>query len=196
MYVEKEVEQMYNKMNSSFFLGRLPVVRVTTSKAKIRKKYWYVEKKERIWNIRVHIDCLQQAINRPDVFCGQLLHQIIHIYCAENKIKETCRGEQYHNKIFAEYAEMYGIKTELVNGQGYVDKGLEDREAEKIMGILGDISGKIASAFKEDAKLEINLPRSNEYMIEQWCPVCHRHAKTSVNTKLICGWCYVDFIPK
>ena len=41
--------------------------------------------------------------------CATLLHEMCHYYCHVNGIKDTSRGNTYHNKRFKEVAESHGL---------------------------------------------------------------------------------------
>lgn len=69
--------------------------------------------KER-WNcngIKMH----EIALN-PDVFISveqiivTMIHELVHVYCDQNDIKDTSRGCSYHNKRFKEIAESFGLE--------------------------------------------------------------------------------------
>ena len=43
--------------------------------------------------------------------CATLLHEMVHYYCHVNGIKDTSRGNTYHNKRFKGIAESHGLKV-------------------------------------------------------------------------------------
>ena len=44
--------------------------------------------------------------------CATLLHEMVHYYCHVNEIKDTSRGNTYHNRRFKEVAESRGLVVE------------------------------------------------------------------------------------
>ena len=50
------------------------------------------------------------TLARPiEDICATLLHEMVHYFCHVNKIKDTSRGNAYHNKRFKEIAESHGL---------------------------------------------------------------------------------------
>ena len=43
--------------------------------------------------------------------CATLLHEMVHYYCHVHGIKDTSRGNTYHNKRFKGIAESHGLKV-------------------------------------------------------------------------------------
>ena len=64
--------------------------------------------------------------------CETLLHEMVHLYCSVNGIKDTSRGTTYHNKKYRQYAEKYGLNCEHDNKHGWSNTGLKD-ETKKLI---------------------------------------------------------------
>ena len=48
-----------------------------------------------------------------------ILHEMVHLYCRENGIKEVSRGGKYHNGRFKELAEACGLKCVKAGQYGW-----------------------------------------------------------------------------
>ena len=55
-----------------------------------------------------------------------LIHELIHLYCRKNNIKEVSNNNRYHNKTFKELAEKKGLKTLQHKTHGFNTCGLQD----------------------------------------------------------------------
>ena len=75
---------------------------------------------------RYEINLAATEVDRPltDVMCT-LLHEMVHQYCTENGIKDTSRGNCYHNKKFKAECEKRGLKVshDRACGWGVTDPG-------------------------------------------------------------------------
>ena len=119
----------YNKLNADLFGGELPKVIITFEPGQKQgtfgwiydKKNWVQGKEER-YNINISSDYL----NRPaSDIVGTLVHEMCHLYALVNGIKDTSRGNTYHNKKFAEIANNHMLVAFEVEHIGYSTKPSE-----------------------------------------------------------------------
>ena len=109
----KELHRLYNYINDNKFGGRLPEVIITIqSKGKSSAYGWFSVGK--VWEHgeeRKHeINISAESINRGYLEVARTLwHEMIHLYCCENDIKDCSRGGTYHNKRFKQVSEQYGF---------------------------------------------------------------------------------------
>lgn len=109
----KELHRLYNYINENKFAGELPEVILTIqSKGKTNTLGWFTVGK--VWEHgeeRKHeINISAESIKRGYMEVARTLwHEMIHLYCSENDIKDTSRGCTYHNKRFKQVSEQYGF---------------------------------------------------------------------------------------
>ena len=62
--------------------------------------------KKNLFEINICADYL----NRPyENICETLLHEMVHLYNAQNGVNDTCRAGTYHNLKFKKVAEEHGL---------------------------------------------------------------------------------------
>ena len=119
-----QLEHIYNTLNTDFFDGALPVPIITvqsqpgtmghTSVAKIWKRG-----EDNTYELNIAAEVLDYAIEET---LDTMLHEMIHVYCRENGIKECSRGGAYHNKRFKEEAERRGLTCYYTKQYGWNTK--------------------------------------------------------------------------
>lgn len=53
-----------------------------------------------------------------------MLHQMIHIFCFEQGLKDTSRDMRYHNKIFYQEGIKRGLRFSFTPKEGYITEGI------------------------------------------------------------------------
>ena len=112
----KELHGLYQYINTNKFGGKLPEVIITIqSKGKTNALGWFSV--DKVWEHgeeRKHeINISAESINRGFIEVARTLwHEMIHLYCSENNIKDCSRGGSYHNKKFKQVSEQYGFYYE------------------------------------------------------------------------------------
>ena len=106
-----QLEHIYNSLNSDFFDEELPTPIITVqskpgtyghcSVAKVWQR-----KNDKTYEMNISAETLNYPIEEV---IDTLLHEMCHLYCRENNIKEVSRGGKYHNKRFKEVAETHGL---------------------------------------------------------------------------------------
>lgn len=51
-----------------------------------------------------------EYFSKPLEVVDTIIHELVHVYCDQNSIKDTSRAGYYHNKKFKEVAEKFGLK--------------------------------------------------------------------------------------
>lgn len=116
-----QLEKMYTHINADFFGGTLPVPIITVqskpgtfghcSTAKVWKR-----KGDDAYELNIAAEVLSYPIEET---LDTMIHEMVHLYCRENGIKETSRGGKYHNKRFKEEAEKRGLECFQTEGYGW-----------------------------------------------------------------------------
>ena len=101
------LNKIFDLLNEEYFESALtkPVITIQNTP----KCYGHVSVAE-VWQSgdknRRELNIGAGTINRPiEHVVATMLHEMVHIYCMDNDIKDTSRGGSYHNKKFKEQAE-------------------------------------------------------------------------------------------
>lgn len=116
-----ELNRLFDVFNEEYYSGQLqkPIIAIQTNGGRGRNRYsmgWCTC--ERIWKDHCTNDyyyeitiCSEYLYRSIEEICATLLHEMVHLYCNEKGIKDTSRGNTYHNKRFKEIAESHGLRV-------------------------------------------------------------------------------------
>ena len=75
-----------------------------------------------------------ENLDRPiEEIVATLLHEMIHLHCSLNNIKDTSNNHVYHNKKFKEEAEKYGLIISYAQTIGWSVTILKDETKKEIL---------------------------------------------------------------
>lgn len=183
------LETIFDKLNAIYFEGKLPrpVITVqTTPKAYghcSTKKIWKSEN-EGMYEINLGAE----FINRPkESTCATLLHEMVHLFCTENEIADTCQNGRYHNKTFKAECESRDLIVEYDRANDYAHTSPTDAFKAKLAEAGVDLSVRFARVMPK-AKAKAEREKAHRYV----CPVCGQEVRTTSELSLICGHCNVN----
>ena len=106
-----QLEKIYNTLNEDFFEGLLPVPIITVQSKPGTYGHCSVAK---VWQrpdgSTYELNIAAEVLNYPiEKTLDTMIHEMVHLYCRENGIKETSRGGKYHNSRFKAEAEKRGL---------------------------------------------------------------------------------------
>ena len=107
-----QLEKIYFHLNEDFFDGGLPVPIITVQSKPgtyghcSTSKVWQ-RKEDNAYELNIAAEVLNYAIEET---LDTMIHEMVHLYCRENGIKEVSRGGSYHNGRFKEEAEKRGLE--------------------------------------------------------------------------------------
>lgn len=113
----KELYSIFHKLEKSFFESPLeePVILIQSSKKKILgtcsvNKDWSnkTDDKKEKYEITIVAESLKRS---TEEIVETLLHEMVHLYCSLNDIKDTSNNFVYHNKKYKEEAEKRGLEV-------------------------------------------------------------------------------------
>lgn len=117
----KILEGLFDKLNVLYFERKLdkPVITVQSTPRAYghcsTKKIWKGES-ESFYEINIGAE----FINRPiESTAATLLHEMVHLYCLENDIADTCQKGRYHNGKFRNECEARDLAVEYDTANGY-----------------------------------------------------------------------------
>ena len=110
----KSVENLFDAFNEKYYEGKLPRPVITiASKGKYNAYGWFgtrlwnnAETKEKYHEINI---CAEYVARPIEEVVGTLLHEMAHLYCSYNSIKDTSNNGIYHNNRFKKVAEDHGL---------------------------------------------------------------------------------------
>lgn len=196
-----QLEKMYNILNLDFFDGSLPLP-IITVQSKPRSyghcsltKIWQ-RKDDETYELNIAAEVLMMPIEET---IDTLLHEMIHLYCRQNDIKEVSRGGAYHNTKFKEEAEKRGLKC-IYNAQyGWnttpsdnlieyaLEKGWSEmRIARKMAFNLPPI---MMGGNKEPKEGKEGKERKASSTRKYQCQKCGNSVRATKDLYLICGDC-------
>lgn len=111
-----ELNRLFDLLNNQYFNGKLekPIVVVHTNGkdrlamgwCTIRKIWKDNEKNQYYYEIAI---CAEYLYRNVQEICATLLHEMVHLYNLQMDIKDTSRGNTYHNKRFKQTSEMASL---------------------------------------------------------------------------------------
>lgn len=106
-----QLEHIYNALNTDFFDGLLPVPIITVQSKPGTYGHCTTAK---VWQRKdggaYELNIAAEVLNYPiEETLDTMLHEMVHLYCRENGIKEVSRGGNYHNGKFKAVAEAHGL---------------------------------------------------------------------------------------
>lgn len=130
----KELYRIFKLFNGSLFEDKLeePVILIQSAK-KTRTlgtcsvdKVWQHKKVEKSqkYEITISAESLQRPISE---IAETLLHEMVHLHCSLNDIKDTSNNFVYHNKRYKKAAEEHGLNVEKEQTIGWAYTSLTDK---------------------------------------------------------------------
>ena len=205
----KKLEFAYGVFNRHYFDGKLPPVMITIQSSRgayghcTTQKVW-ASGGERYYELNLGAEYLDRPIEHV---LATLMHEMVHIYCLENGIKDTSNMGRYHNKRFKAEAEKRGL---LISCHEYIGWSVTEPSAAFILNIhawgldtacencrLGAMAplgggeddgsdGASGTAGGAKGKGRTKKPTSTR---KYQCPVCKNSVRATKDLNLICGDC-------
>lgn len=181
---------LFNAMNRDFFGGELEKVVVTTKEGSKEHAYgWITTAKE--WQqgkeVRHEINISCDYLSRPvDQIAATMLHEMVHLYCMQNDIKDTSRKGYYHNERFRDAAAAHHLITEQADKIGWSVSRLDDHAREWLKDNSTFASIRIMKTAPPPKEQREKKPSSTRKYI---CPFCGMSVRATKEVNIICGDC-------
>lgn len=193
-----ELHRAFKMFNENLFESQLPEPAILIQSRGNKKltlgwcsvqKIWKNEKTE---EEKYEINIVAEALNRG-VFpvMTTLLHEMVHLHNLVNEIKDTSRGNTYHNMKFKKTAEAHGLLVEHADKIGW--------SVSKLSGLTMDLIDShrfdeaVFSLGRRDLDFEgPGKPRKKKKTSSRkyYCPRCGCIIRASKQVNVICGDCY------
>lgn len=138
------LESAFDVFNEVYFENSLPKVVITIQSNPKNFGYITVHK---VWkdtqNSYHEINIGAEYLSRPiENVLSTLMHEMVHLYCMVNDVKDTSNGGRYHNKRFKVEAERRDLRIEYAQYIGYSVTSPTERFIEVIRenGLCTDIN--------------------------------------------------------
>ena len=179
------LKSMFEYFNRKYFDSKLTEPVITIQSDPKRKAYgWFTTYKA--WHddmtkgSNYEINVTAETLNRPIKEVGAtLLHEMIHLHCQENNIKDTSRGGSYHNSKFKEEATKHGLIVSYDSKIGWSTSELADEK---------DVEHFERITIRRIIPDKANKAKKPSY--KHTCPCCGNIARTTKYIRLICADCY------
>ena len=180
-----KLEALFTVCNTELFGGELPSPIITIQST---PKYYGHCSTKKIWKSEdeswYEINIGAEFLNRPkEDLTATLIHEMVHLYCQENEIRETSQNGRYHNTRFKNEAEARGLII------GY----------NSTIGHSPTKPGPRIDELLKKSKINLDIPFAREIGIKKTavrrpqkvytCPVCGQTVKSTSHLNLICGDC-------
>ena len=108
------LEEAFNVLNRHYFNGELPKAIITIQSSPRAYGHFttydaWKNKDKGFKEINIGAESLDRPLANT---IATLIHEMVHLYCFVNDIKDTSRGNTYHNKRFKAEAEQRGLIIE------------------------------------------------------------------------------------
>jgi len=191
-----ELNKIFKFFNKELFDGKLiePIILI---QGKIKKHTLGTCSNHAIWqkkdvekDKRYEITLSGKYLNRPlEEIISTLLHEMIHLHCSLNNIKDTSNNCVYHNKRFKEEAEKRGLSIAKAKTIGWSVTTLTEETANRIKEIKIDEG---AFDYWRNA-FEIEKEKKKVVMNKYRCPGCATKLSSRKTLNIICGDCNKKF---
>lgn len=147
------LDDIFDKLNDIYFDSLLPKADITvrgTSRA-----YDCCSVKKDFVDGQYTIEVCAGAISKPvaEIAAG-LMHAMVHIYCAEMQIIETCQKGRYHNGKFRKECEDRNLIVENDAANGYVYTTPSEVFREKLKNAGIDLAMQLPAVPASEKKME------------------------------------------
>ncbi len=190
----EQLESLFSKLNDKFFEGKLETPVITIAPDTCRAYGWFTtwrawketdnEDSEGYYEINVTCDYLNRT---PVEIASTLLHEMVHLYCQMNGIKDTSRAGNYHNKNFKTAAEEHGLICEKVPKSGFGCTEPTPKTAEYLESL--NLKFDLYRPTPEPEQKVVKRSSSRKYV----CPVCGSIIRATKPVRVICYDCGVEY---
>lgn len=200
-----QLEHVYNSLNADFFDGELPTPIITVQSKPGTMGHCSVAK---VWQRpdghTYELNVAAEVLNYPiEETLDTMIHEMVHLYCRENGIKEVSRGGAYHNGKFKAEAERRGLECYQTGRYGWNTRPSDRLVEYALSKEWNEIrigrntlppamrTGATGTAQPGAAIPGGKRPSSTRKVI---CPKCGQSVRATRKVNIICGDCLLPMI--
>ena len=191
----KMMEMAFGILNQVYFEGELPRTAFTIQSSPKCYGYTTVQKvwadeKEKYHEINIGAEYISRPIEHV---MATLLHEMVHLYCMVNEIKDTSNHGRYYNKRFKTEAEKRDLKIDYADYIGFS----VTTPTERLKKVLQEHG--LWESIPHCRTLENNLPippgnsggqdGKQSSTRKYACPSCGMSIRATRDVNVICGNC-------
>ena len=190
-----ELKNIYDNLNRDYYEDKLPEVVITIQSSPKGKAYgWYAKDR---WGIETdkekafdEINISAEYLSRPiENIVSTLQHEMVHLYCAMNDIKDTSNNNVYHNKKFKEEAENRGLSIEKAQTIGYSVTTPTEEFIEYIKGL--NVTDDAFKFFRKMPMGKEKVKKTAKKTTKYTCPCCEVSVRGEPDLEIECKKCGV-----
>lgn len=189
--------RLYDYCNTGLFDGKLgkPVITVQRDERNKTNGWWSVKK---VWKADAEdegeheLNMTAQQLSRPLYeIAATMLHEMCHQYASVNKMQDTSRGGNYHNKLFKKIAEEHGLQVKQAPTIGWSDTSLTNDSQKFIDNFIDE---------HPDFHLIYRLPVFKGQTLKTSstrkcvCPVCGMSVRATKEVRIMCLDCTISMV--
>ena len=194
-----ELHKAFNMLNQAFYDNALPTPYIVIYETAKKSAYgWFTPSK--VWqdadgnDVMHEIALSAEYMNRDYVdVIGTLHHEMIHLYCHTNGIKDTTASGRYHNKNFKNESEARGFyyPEDFTPDKviGWSQSRLTDETKELIKSFQLDEAAFALARVIPQKKAASKSNSQSKYI----CPDCFESFRAKKNLNVMCGDCNVAY---
>lgn len=199
--------KIFKYANEEYFGNELDVPTITIQTVRSAyahvsvSKIWKTEDGKATRELNISADYLNRPIEN---IVASLLHEMVHIWCLENGVKETSNNGVYHNKRFKAIAESKGLIISRHEKYGWtitepsestlefcIKYGLEDIELVRQTSFS---FGGVTGTGNRGTTTPIQPPKKKGNSRKWVCPKCGCIIRSTRTVNVICGDCNETFV--
>lgn len=186
------LEQAFDILNKQYFentLSKSVITIQSTPKAYghfSSEKIWDISEENKAYEINLGAETLNREIEEV---IATLIHEMVHQYCSENDIKDTSRGNTYHNGRFKFEAEKRDLIIERAEKIGW-SVTTPSKALKKYISTVNTFKqiGLCRHTFvKEEGK---KTSSTRKYV----CPCCEQSVRATKQVHIKCSICELEMI--
>lgn len=191
------LEKIFRLLNEQYFENTLsiPVITIQSTPnayghVSLTEK-WEVNG-ERKKELNIGAGTLERHIEN---IVATMIHEMVHLYCADKNIKDTSRNYTYHNKNFKEEAEKRGLIIEHNKTYGWtitspsdeiiefcIKNELEDIKLNRMEFYIPPMTGTGTGTTTGKTKAKSSTRKYK-------CPCCGQSIRATKEVNIVCGDC-------
>ncbi|MCD8099055.1 MAG: SprT-like domain-containing protein [Oscillospiraceae bacterium] len=193
-----QLEHIYNSLNTDFYAGALPVPVITVQSKPGSYGHCTTSK---IWRRKdggaYELNIAAEVLDKPiEETLDTILHEMVHLYCRENGIKETSRGGTYHNAKFKSIAETHGLQCVPCGKYGWNTAPTDTLVEYALSKGWNEITlGRSTITLTVTAAQTNNGTRTRTSSTRKVvCPACGQSVRATKHVNIICGDCLLPMV--
>jgi phage tail tube protein FII len=189
--VISKLEGLFDMLNGIYFKNALPRPIITVQSTPRAYGHCSIHK---IWDSGVEnigeayyeINIGAEYLSRPsEDTAATMCHEMVHLFCRENGLTETCQNGRYHNKLFKAGAENCDLQVRYDRSIGYSPTA----PTEAFIAKLREAGYALEIPFARHTLAMRKKTAARNKTHRYFCAVCGQEARGAFDLNLICGNC-------